>query len=321
MTLNPMTVQQAESLRDSVEREIQEVVAREMRSFIRDVKDAAVSAVRSHQPNTLLAAGTDEMPTLGEIATLWAVRVDTVVMDAVMAAYERVYRRWTDEPLELASPQMAASRDYIAQVRDRLVRGTHFSVTVYDESFDKIRVSLAQSVAEGWSRDQLAERIAKELSWEKNGAYWRTVKEQSDNKIDSILDHIGPPGNTAREHARQHDPRVQALRNDRNIAIKHLDAERSIWHTRATLIARTESTGAAGFGGLQALAAEGVATKVWMATSDTRTRPTHSAADNQEVKLSKPFIVGGAHLQFPGDPSGPVTEVANCRCTLIQGDL
>lgn len=54
--------------------------------------------------------------------------------------------------------------------------------------------------------------------------------------------------------------------------------------------------------------------KVWCAHMDTRTRPTHFAADGQQVDIEAPFTVGGAHLQYPGDPSGPRSEVNNCRC-------
>lgn len=321
MALKKISREQAHALRDSVEREILAIVNRAMKAFITDVRRQATTAARSSAPNVLLAAGSDEMPTLGEIASQWATRVDTEIMAAIEAAYERVFRRFSDQDITIDSPQMSASRDYIAQVRDRLVVGTHFSVTVYDESFDKIRTSLAQSAAEGWSRDELAERIAAELSWDKDSAYWRKQLANTDKKIDDILDALGEPGTPAREHARLNDPRVKALRADRNTAIKYLDDEKSVWRDRATLIARTESTGANNYGAHQALTMEGVATKVWLATDDRRTRASHAAAEGQEVGIDKPFNVGGSFVQFPGDPQGPVDEVANCRCALIGGGV
>ena len=55
----------------------------------------------------------------------------------------------------------------------------------------------------------------------------------------------------------------------------------------------------------------------WLATSDSRTRPTHRAAEGQRVPVGQPFIVGGAELRFPGDPSGPPQEVIQCRCTML----
>jgi hypothetical protein len=56
--------------------------------------------------------------------------------------------------------------------------------------------------------------------------------------------------------------------------------------------------------------------KEWQATPDQRTRETHRIADGQRVPLTAPFQVGGASLMFPGDPTGPVGELANCRCSL-----
>jgi len=50
----------------------------------------------------------------------------------------------------------------------------------------------------------------------------------------------------------------------------------------------------------------------WIATSDERTRPTHAAASGQRVPLDEPFTVGGASLQYPGDPSGDAAEIINC---------
>jgi len=142
----------------------------------------------------------------------------------------------------------------------------------------------------------------------------------TDHRIDSILDGIGPPGNPAREYARLHDPVVQALRNERNIAIRHLDAERSIWQTRANLIARTESTGVANAGAMEAFKAEGATKRMWTATAGGRTRLTHALASGQIANMGSPFIVGGATLMFPGDPNGPPEEVCNCRCCLVNPD-
>lgn len=92
------------------------------------------------------------------------------------------------------------------------------------------------------------------------------------------------------------------------------------WRGRAMTVARTEAIGAynAGtFAGFldHAGAAGGSWEKLWLATEDERTRPTHRTADGQRVPLSEPFRVGQAALMFPGDPSGPPEEVIQCRCT------
>jgi hypothetical protein len=101
-------------------------------------------------------------------------------------------------------------------------------------------------------------------------------------------------------------------------------AAAGVTEPRARVIARTESHGArntvnaasvrrvsAAFGAPHAFS------RRWQAAEDARTRPTHVDADGQTVGLNEPFTVGGASLDFPGDPAGPPGEVINCRCTTI----
>ena len=95
------------------------------------------------------------------------------------------------------------------------------------------------------------------------------------------------------------------------------------WPNRATVVARTEAIGALNAGRNDAFQAyaedepDEELEKVWLATSDSRTRKTHQIADGQRVPLDQPFIVGGFPLMFPGDPSGPPQEVIQCRCTQL----
>lgn len=64
------------------------------------------------------------------------------------------------------------------------------------------------------------------------------------------------------------------------------------------------------------------AEKVWIATNDGRTRPTHRRAHNQRAPLDGNFTVGRDRLEYPCDPSGSPEEVANCRCrvTVLMED-
>lgn len=90
--------------------------------------------------------------------------------------------------------------------------------------------------------------------------------------------------------------------------------------TRARVIARTEVISASNAGSiaqLRLLGEDAPAKKVWLATGDKRTRPSHRAANGQVVTLADTFTVGGARLDFPGDPTGPADEVIMCRCTVI----
>jgi hypothetical protein len=94
------------------------------------------------------------------------------------------------------------------------------------------------------------------------------------------------------------------------------------WPNRATVVARTEAIGALNAGRSDAFQAFTEETdqpmqKLWLATEDSRTRPTHRAADGQRVPVAGTFEVGGFHLAFPGDPTGPAQEVIQCRCTML----
>lgn len=85
----------------------------------------------------------------------------------------------------------------------------------------------------------------------------------------------------------------------------------------ARRLARTQVIGSTNAGALAQVQASTVnPRKRWLATSDSRTRPTHVAANGQTVGLNEPFLVGGVSMQHPGDPTAPFAEKENCRCTL-----
>lgn len=54
----------------------------------------------------------------------------------------------------------------------------------------------------------------------------------------------------------------------------------------------------------------------WISMDDDHTRTSHQRADGQVVGLGEKFSVGDAELRYPGDPTGPVEEVINCRCVI-----
>src|SRR6266487_857929 len=92
----------------------------------------------------------------------------------------------------------------------------------------------------------------------------------------------------------------------------------SIIPKRSEVIARTEVIAASNYGSQEAAKSSGLTLKkVWLSTSDSRTRPDHAEADGQEVDMDEPFKVGGSQLMYPGDSSlgAPADEVIQCRCT------
>lgn len=113
---------------------------------------------------------------------------------------------------------------------------------------------------------------------------------------------------------------IQALAARVNLA---LDAEQAPnWSNRAVTVARTETISAfnAGRSGAFYQVAQDLERpfeEMWLATADSKTRPTHREADLQRVPVGQLFVVGASRLRRPGDPQGPAKEVINCRCTTL----
>lgn len=91
---------------------------------------------------------------------------------------------------------------------------------------------------------------------------------------------------------------------------------------RADTIARTETIAAFNAGRIeghrQTVERLGIlphnVKKVWRSARDSRTRDKHLAMHGSEVLgLESRFSNG---LRYPGDPSGPASEVINCRCVV-----
>lgn len=86
---------------------------------------------------------------------------------------------------------------------------------------------------------------------------------------------------------------------------------------RADTIARTETVAAyvqGDLAGARALGDNGPVEKVWVATFDARTRPSHEEAHDQCVPIDEKFSVGGELMDAPHDPDADAGEVVNCRC-------
>lgn len=85
--------------------------------------------------------------------------------------------------------------------------------------------------------------------------------------------------------------------------------------SRALTVARTESTIFYHAGGHQQMVESGARSHIWLSSRDARVRETHRVADGQCRGINEAFDVGTAKLMHPGDPSGPIEEIVNCRCS------
>jgi uncharacterized protein with gpF-like domain len=87
---------------------------------------------------------------------------------------------------------------------------------------------------------------------------------------------------------------------------------------RAITIARTELIGSMNAGAYTGALSTGLKlNKVWLATSDKRTRDTHREADGQRVDINQAFNVGGDSAAYPGDPALSAAERIRCRCSVV----
>lgn len=150
-----------------------------------------------------------------------------------------------------------------------------------------------------------AERLGGEFEF--NAEVERFVQERSNNLAgqvtDTTFDGIKSEIQAGFEAGESYD----------GIASRITDRYDQINTGRANTIARTEAHAAAQRGNLSGYKQTGVKTKIWVAVMDLRTRPSHQLLDGKETMVGQPFPNG---LMYPGDPSGPPSEIVNCRCTL-----
>jgi DNA topoisomerase IB len=298
--------------RDESERALAVVVEGSTRTFLQQVLDAVLAAIkggRFDEAQPVLA--------LGVMLGWWTDVVGERVVESIKESWQAAYGV-TLSGEEVVTARADAMAFHIAAVRDRLSRSALPEIP--EAAFDEVRLSQSSAALGGWSTEQQARDIAERLAWEPDKSYWEDQKAHAEDQIDRILDPLGKPGTPARTYAHRHDPAVKVWQAVRAGAVDKIREDQGDWETRATRIARTEATSAWNSGSLAALAYEGRTHKKWLASRDDRTRDSHREADGQVVPLSRPFRVGESLLMMPGDPAAPPWEVINCRCTVVGAD-
>lgn len=89
---------------------------------------------------------------------------------------------------------------------------------------------------------------------------------------------------------------------------------------RAALIARTETVQAENTGIVEGYRETGVQEIQWLAFRDGKSGDRHhERMHNAKIPLGGKFHnkATGVKLRYPGDPSAPISETANCRCTVV----
>ena len=105
----------------------------------------------------------------------------------------------------------------------------------------------------------------------------------------------------------------------RRIKSQVFEDEYVFGHERAALIARTELTQAQNSGAFEGYKATGIKTIEWLAYNDNRSgKRHHELMNGQTVQVGESFYNKKTNqwLRYPGDPMAPISETANCRCTV-----
>lgn len=159
---------------------------------------------------------------------------------------------------------------------------TTFANPITDTSNEIIHDVISQAMAEGWSNDTLANRFDDMFDVWISGDIDKTDFEWLTNPA-------AKPGLGNR-----------------------------LLHWRKEMIARTETTRLANAGANNLFGRWGVKQKEWLATGDERTRDWHSSMSGQVVDIKGKFKSGlGNLLEYPGDPSAPLNDTVQCRCTIL----
>ena len=97
----------------------------------------------------------------------------------------------------------------------------------------------------------------------------------------------------------------------------------AIGRSRAATIARTETHAAASYATEESTRSLNLPNqkKRWVSVGDGRTRPSHAAANGQEVLLDEVFIIRdkgvAIAMKYPHDGNGGPSNNINCRCLAV----
>lgn len=171
---------------------------------------------------------------------------------------------------------------------------------------DAFRAGVLRALRAGWNRG--AFNVDRVMPWDAEDARIVAVADRLIRAASGVPETVRAQAETAIraaiEEGLDRDEMVAALR----------DALSDLPETNAARIAETTGTGAFEAGQMTAYAEAGVTHVMWLSQRDNRVRDSHGSVDGEEVPVGTPFSNG---LMYPGDPDGPVGEIARCRCTTL----
>ena len=236
-------------------------------------------------------------------------------------------RRFTDEVEEAIDSFEAEFGALSERMRDRLADAViardipasgDIGVAirqVLSEDADEFRVVLAEGAEEGAEagRRMAARRFGLDIDFDAvPPRTLDTLTDFVDEVHDDVLDTVGDGvERVLRDRFEEGVPRddiADIMRNELDNELGEAAAQRH---------GRTLVHGASERGNHSAIEDSSAIAERWVVTSDGRQRDTHDEANGQIVPVDTPFLVGGEELMHPGDPHGPIEEVAMCRCITV----
>lgn len=198
--------------------------------------------------------------------------------DELKAALETIIRRQVGKEMSLAARDMADNGVLDAMVKDGSASEKGIPVT---RVFGSDRSSVADEIV-GLAMDVVD----------------RAARNQS-KRVERKIKEMDAAGASMRQ--------IEA-------EVRKMIGSRSNWRKQLAtnvVTSAVEGARAATFG-----KGEKYLTKTWNTVDDERVRVSHRQVDQKVRRADRAFKVGAGSLMFPGDPTGPVEEVINCRCWL-----
>ncbi|UYP17729.1 phage head morphogenesis protein [Rhodococcus sp. Z13] len=238
----------------------------------------------------------------------WEIALDEAILYGLALLY-------TNEMLEVlaAGAGAAAAVDVVEEITD-LPRETPTEPVNNSPLARKARKIVAAALGKPTDDITRLDRLLASLP---------TVRDLQSDYLGQVRNRmVNTPETVFRDIAKDLDKGLAAgegIPEQRARVQKFLSPATGDWAGRAQTVARTESAGAMSHATIEAARLRNELLdeqleQTWICTLDSKTRRSHWAADGQRVPLGGKFRVGHAELRFPGDPRGPVEEVANCRC-------
>tara|TARA_R100000808_G_scaffold14529_1_gene34241 strand:- start:12258 stop:13046 length:789 start_codon:yes stop_codon:yes gene_type:complete len=244
--------------------------------------------------------------------------------EARAKAYEKALMKWLN-----------SYRRYRQRVAIEAAKGQFKKQQTKDEFFEEqlaaiMRIYGAREAAEsanmaagnvivpGQAVAEATEAKGTRIKW-----FWREyedgiIRRAHDILVDTQL-KVNQQVNAVVLEALKEIPRPSAGELARRIATQAFEDEYVFSPKRAAVIARTELAQAQNSGTYEGYKATGVKMIEWLAFNDGKSGARkHNNMDSQKVKVGEKFYNKATKesLRFPGDPTAPISETINCRCTV-----